>query len=783
MEGDAQSNIKGLAYSCFIPIMLLIISFYVFGIDAFRDLNLENQAANNLFIYINSHLKIFDSQILYKFLIVILSVPSFAFGFNKPVECYKIRNTIILLIAGLTLLFVHAFGWVYIITSMVGFICFSISLIRINTGEKIKDNDDPFNYIEESFPQEERLIQNKYSVNIPMFFYIKNKKGKLEKRNGWINIINIFKGTLVSGGPGSGKTYGIIEPYTQQLIFKGFAAAIYDFKFPTLTKKVYNYFLEAKKSGIYRQINPEITPRFYVINFDNPAISHRCNPISPSLLKDDADALNVAINVMLALNPEWRRNPDFFANSAMNIFAAILLFLRNHEGGKYCTFPHAVELLSVELDRLIPILLSKKYLENITRPFESAFKNNAFEQVMGQTASAQIPLSRLSSENVYYVSSGNDFELDINDPLEPKIVCIGNNTQKVEAYATPLSLYFYEIIQQVNQQNKWKCTIVVDEFPTVFLGKIDWALNTARSNYVAILLGFQDSVQAQRDYGEAQAKVILSTPGNIISGHLMGESADAISKLFGKKIQYRNSNSISESGVSFSLNQQLEDMFPPSKIANLSQGQMIGKVSDNFDQKIKYKLFNCTIDTDKIKIDESNFVDLPIFTHFSKSSAPDIYIKEWWNDYSQHFLNPDVDYMMQVIMDKANDDNVYTYSLNDFDFDPLKFSPKTQDIFQYKFNRSSLETIDISLIDKFLKYMIGKLTGIGFLASIGPEGKYYVTIWMRSIIRQHYYQIKKDIVDMVDQIELDLLSNPECLKFYRIEYLQKLQKQYEQENQ
>lgn len=780
MDGDSSGKIRSLAFSSIISISLFIISIYIYGIEVFRYLHIENYAANQVFIAINSKIKIFDSQLLYKLLILILHTPPLLFGINKPMKQYSAWVSWCFLSFGLCLFLIRTSGWAYILLSTIGFMTYSIALIRFNFGEKVNETDDCFNDIEESFPQSERKIVNKYSVNLPMHYYLKNRKGILEKRNGWLSFVNVFRGSIIAGTAGSGKTFCIIEPYMDQLIHKGFATVVYDFKFPTLARKAYNYFLKAQSEGAYKNINAEVTPKFYVINFDNPAFSNRCNPINPTLLRDDADALNIAINVMLALNPAWRKEMDFFANSAMNIFSAILLFLRNYEGGKYCTFAHAVELLSVELDRLIPILLSRKELQNITKPFESAFRNNAMEQIMGQIASAQIPLARIATENVYYTCTGNDFELDPNDPLEPKIIAIGNNTQKVEAYATPLSLYFYQIIQQVNQQNKWPSTLIIDEFATIFLNNIDRLINTGRSNKVAILLGYQDNSQLFLNYGEAQAKVILNSCGNFLSGQVQGETADFLSKFFGKKIQKRNSQSISDNSVSFSVNDQMEEMFPANKLANLSQGQLVGKISDNFDQKIKEKLFNCEIDTDKIKTPEADFIDLPLMNHFDKKDAPQQYIDEWKKEYCLRFQNKDVEHIISTVMAKADDQNIYEYHLQDFDF-KTNLSAESLNILKQKFNVTDPATIDGIIFEKFVQYILGKLTTLGFITTFGPKDKYYVTIWMRAIIREHYYRIKQEVEDLVEKTEQELLMDPECLKYFRVEYLQRLQKKYEQQ--
>lgn len=780
MDSNTPAKIHSLAYASIVSVFLYIISIYVYGIDAIRWCGWESQELNSVCIAINTRIPIFSNQLLYKLLILLLLTPSLTFGINKPLKKYNHKYTIILLIIGTILFLMKSFGGWYILLTTLGFLSISIGLIRIDFGEQVKDNEDIFNDIEEAFPQEEIKRENPYSVNLPMYYYLKNHKNKLEKRNGFINIINVFGGTLVMGTAGSGKTFAVIEPFMQQLISKGFAAAIYDFKYPTLSKKVYNYFLHAYKEGVYSTINHDVTPHFYSLNFDNPAYSHRANPISPSLLREDVDAINVAINVMCALVPQWRKEADFFANSAMNIFAAILLYLRGVEGGRFCTFAHAVEFLSIELDKLIPILLSKKQLQNITKPFENAFKTGAVDQIQGQIASAQIPLARLATENVYFICTGDDFELDVNDPQEPKIVTVGNNTLKVEAYATPLSLYFYQIIQQVNQQNKWPSFLSIDEFPTIYLSSIDRTINTARSNKVAVLLGYQDNTQLYRDYGEAQAKVIINSPGNFFAGQVQGETAEMLSKFFGKKIQQRKSHSLSETSISQSVNEQLEEIFPPNKISNLSQGAIIGKIADNFDQRVKEKLFSCTIDTNKIKVDESNFVELPIVTRFPKDTVPEDYLKEFMLDYSSRFTNPDVDHIMQIIMQKSDQDNLYKLNTSDFNLTEDNISPQTRNVIFQKFGSNKIESKEIK---QFIFYVIGKLLSIGFITESGHKETYYVAIWMRAHIRQHYYQIKKDIVDLVERTEQELLADPECLKYFRTEYLQRLRNQYDEEEE
>ncbi|MCC4229063.1 conjugal transfer protein MobC [Zunongwangia profunda] len=465
------------------------------------------------------------------------------------------------------------------------------------------NNKDIFNKENETFPQEERLLKNEYSINLPAQYQLKDKQ-----RKSWVNIINPFRAIMVLGTPGSGKSYFVIRHVITQHIRKGFTMFVYDFKFDDLSKIAYNTWLKNQ----HRYAKP---PAFYVINFDDLTRSHRCNPLEPSAMTDITDAAESARTILMGLNREWfKRQGDFFVESPINFLTAIIWYLKKYKDGEFCTLPHVIELMQVDYDSLFTLLRTEKEIEVLINPFVNAYLNDVMEQLEGQIASAKVAMARLSSPQLYYVLSGNDFNLDINNPDDPKIVCMGNNPQKIQIYGAVLSLYVNRLIKLVNKKGKLKSSLIFDEFPTIYLNNMDSLIATARSNKVSTCLGIQDFSQLRKDYGREQADVIMNIIGNIVSGQVTGDTAKQLSERFGKIMQDRESYSINSGDTSISRSKQLEVAIPPSKISGLSSGEFVGMVADNPDCKIDLKAFHCEIinDHDSLKREEQNYQDIEV---------------------------------------------------------------------------------------------------------------------------------------------------------------------------
>lgn len=481
--------------------------------------------------------------------------------------------------------------------------------------------DDVFNLENESFMQEPKLMVNYYSVNLPTRFWYKKKQWK-----GWINIVNPFRASMVLGTPSSGKSYGIVNNYIKQQIEKGFSAYIYDFKYPDLSTIAYNHLLNNREG--YAKV-----PTFYVINFDDPSRSHRCNPINPSFMEDISDAYESAYTIMLNHNKSWvQKQGDFFVESPIILFAAIIWYLRIYQDGKYCTFPHAIEFLNKRYEDIFPILTSYPELENYLSPFMDAWLGGAMEQLQAQIASAKIPLSRMISPQLYWVMSGDEFTLDINNPDDPKILCVGNYPDRQNIYGAALGLYNSRIVKLINKKGQLKSSVIIDELPTIYFKGLDNLIATARSNKVAVLLGFQDFSQLKRDDGDKEATV-----GNIFSGQVVGDTAKTLSDRFRKVLQKRQSMTINRNDKSTSISTQMDSLIPPSKISNLTQGLFVGAVADNFDERIEQKIFHCEIvvDNERVAAETKAYRKIPVITNFVDENGVDRMKEQIKSNYDQ----------------------------------------------------------------------------------------------------------------------------------------------------
>ena len=620
-----------------VSIFLLVVHVYVYCYPSITAWHLNLEVIDRILVNFNNTTGIFNCILWSKLLAVLLLAVSCLGTHGVKGEKITWPKIYAVLVAGCALFFLN--WWLlklplphmantafYIFTLTAGYLALLMSGLWMSRIYRHNLMEDVFNMENESFMQETRLMENEYSVNLPTRFYYKKRWN-----NGFVNIVNIFRACMVIGTPGSGKSYAIVNSYIRQLIAKGFAIYIYDYKFDDLSTIAYNSLL--KNMDKY-----EIKPRFYVINFDDPRRSHRCNPINPEFMTDISDAYEASYTIMLNLNRTWiEKQGDFFVESPIILLAAIIWYLKIYKNGIYCTFPHAVELLNKPYSDLFTILTSYPELENYLSPFMDAWKGNAQDQLQGQIASAKIPLTRMISPQLYWVMTGNDFSLDINNPKEPKLLCVGNNPDRQNIYSAALGLYNSRIVKLINKKKQLKCAVIIDELPTIYFRGLDNLIATARSNKVGVLLGFQDFSQLTRDYGEKESKVIQNTVGNIFSGQVVGETAKTLSERFGKVLQQRQSVSINRQDVSTSINTQLDSLIPASKIANLSQGTFVGAVADNFDERIEQKIFHAEIVVDhtKISAEEKAYQKIPVINDFKDRNGNDIMMQQIQRNYDQ----------------------------------------------------------------------------------------------------------------------------------------------------
>ena len=515
----------------------------------------------------------------------------------------------------------------YIIVTLVG------TLFLIKSGQHLsrllfaQPENDIFNESNEEFPQNEAFVSNEFSIHFKTTYHYRGKW-----REGLVNIVNPFRSTMVLGVPGSGKSYAILIPALWQSIYKGYTAYVYDFKFPDLTEEAYNAYLKTLRENKFawgKKANGEpIIPKFYVINFDDIEYSHRCNPLLPELMTDVMDAYESAQTIMLNLNRTWaQKQGEFFPESAINFLTSVIWYLRTvsmkyrelyeqekqkNEGeqspklledfkrlGQICTFPHTLEFTNRRYDETFQIMEQYPEVEIYVRPFIDAKAGGAMEQLEGQISSVRIPMARLSSPTLYWVMTGNDFSLDINNPNDPKILCTGNNPERVSVYGTAFSLYTSRMMKLVNKKGKLKSALFWDELPTMFIKGIDMLIATARSNKVATWLGIQDFEQLVRDCGEREAKVIINIIGNLFSGTVVFETAEKLSRRFGRTNQEKESITYSKNDTTINVSTQQADVIPSSKISTLKQGEFVGQFVDNFGEEFDLKTFKAFVSVEK----------------------------------------------------------------------------------------------------------------------------------------------------------------------------------------
>jgi len=607
---DTQGLRKIIDFSRLISIFILAIHFYLTCYGAFRHWGLTADITDRILANLTK-ISWFNGLLKPKFAAFLFLTVSLIGAKGKKDEKINRQSIIAYLGTGLLIysiaflvLYLHtSYGIIsgmYIGLTVIGYLLVLTGGTRLSRLLTLNLNKDVFNTENETFPQEERLLENEHSINLPTKYKL---KGKI--RDGWINCVNPYRSILVSGSAGAGKTYFVIRHIIDQHLRKGFSMFLYDFKFDDLTKMAYNKLLKY-------QVNYEIKPKFFVIDLENP--KHRCNPIDPQDMTDITDATEASRTIMLGLNKEWlKKSGDFFVESPINFLTAVIWYLRKYQDGKYCTLPHVIELMMTEYDHLFAILETEPEIRVLINPFISAWQQGAKAQLEGQIASAKIGLARLSSPQLYYVLSGNDFTLDINDPKAPKIVCMGNNPQKIETYGAVLSLYVSRLLKLVNKKNRLKSSLIFDEFPTLVATGIISTISTGRSNLVSCTMGIQSIEQVKKEYGAEFSEIISGISGNIISGQVTGNSAKKLSETFGKIMQDRESVSINSSDTSISKSTQMESAIPASKIATLSSGEFVGIVADSPNEKISLKMFHGEIQNnhEAIAQEEAAYVALP----------------------------------------------------------------------------------------------------------------------------------------------------------------------------
>lgn len=636
----------------------------------------------------------------------------------------------------------------YALCSVVGTMLVHQGMDGIAKYYNNKVGEDRFNFENESFQQSEALVANDYSVNIPMIYYWKRRMHR-----GWINIINPFRGTIVLGTPGSGKSFGVIDPFIRQHAAKGFAMMVYDFKYPTLAKTLFYQFCKNRKAGKL--------PKgcgFRTINFTDVEYSDRINPIQRKYIPDLAAASETAATLLASLNKgggEKKGGSEaFFTNSAENFLAAIIYFFVNfhpvgfkdgrklrrfilHEGkkleivirnwddfnaidkdgnvvldfvdekgndvstdedrmfvdlngysykdrtgklvridrcwyedrdgnevepdtitGEYSDMPHVLSFLGRPYDQVFNILMQDDKIASLMAPFKSAYENKANDQLEGMVGTLRVNAARLVSPEAYWVFTGDDFDLKISDREHPSYLVIANDPEKEQVIGSLNALVLNRLITRVNSKGNIPVSIIVDELPTLYFHKIDRLIGTARSNKVAVTLGFQELPQLEADYGKVGMQKIITTCGNIFMGAARNKETLewAQNDVFGKAKQTSRSISINDQKVSTTISEKMDYLVPAAKIADMATGWLAGQAArdftatdermlDRFDieqsEEFKTTKYFCKthFDMKKIKDEEKHYVPLPKIYEFKNDREKEILLNRNFKRVNQEVEN------------------------------------------------------------------------------------------------------------------------------------------------
>lgn len=502
----------------------------------------------------------------------------------------------------------------YIVSSIFGAVFIHSAFDNLSKLVKGGIMKDKFNYENESFQQTRKKVETPISVNLPMIYYYKKKL-----RKGWVNIVNPLRGTLVLGVPGSGKTFSIIIPYIKQLMGKGFTALIYDFKYPDLGAIAYHHYKLNKKNKVYGKNH-----KFHVINVSDVERSRRVNPLHPKYLQtlDDCNATAEALVQSLQKTDKSSGADQFFTQSSINFLSAVLYFFSKYENGKYSTLAHVLAFLNLGYEDIFDALLTMEELESILSPFQSAYKNKAFDQLEGQIGTLKINLSKLNSKESAWIFSGDDVELKISDKKNPSVLVLASSPAKQSTTSALNSLILNRITVLVNEKGNMPTLIAADEAPTFYIHRIENLISTARSNKVAVLLGIQELPQLVELYSKLKADTIQSVIGNVVSGAVRKkETLDWLEKMFGKVTQISRGVSIDRNKTNISMNERLDFLIPASKISNLDEGEIVAQVAskkEKKDEKDKVNSYNCKINVNikEIAAEEKLYKEIPKYYNF-----------------------------------------------------------------------------------------------------------------------------------------------------------------------
>ena len=481
--------------------------------------------------------------------------------------------------------FLSGVMWVGILTIIYSFSAsFLVQMTRTTLGVEFSVILGTFPLFIAIFLISKDIYKAKKTPKEPLIKQFSKKEDKdslnFKTSAGVINLANPFRGIYIQGGAGSGKSASIFEPIIKQIAEQEYTGILYDFKSPELTEKVRASYLDS-------------IVEFRNIDFKNAHQSDRINPISPNYLSKSVIALEYSQTLVNNLIPESIKKADFWSNTTKMILSGVIWWLKE-EHPKYCTIPHAISLLLHTDTKTLLEEVSKNYeAGGMVATLRQSFEKEAGNQTAGILSTIQTAIAQLNSKDVFWILSGNDVDLNLNNPQKPTFLCLGNDSTLPQVYAPVISLIISVAMRQMNKPNQQKSVVLLDEAPTIYIPNIEQIPATARSNKIATIFGVQDFSQLADNYGQDKAQIILANLGNQFFGRVTnGKTAEMVQKLFSKEDRtFINKNTGTGTGgtiIHTQSNQnrgksetiQERDRVKVSELINLDPGEFYGIIAE-----------------------------------------------------------------------------------------------------------------------------------------------------------------------------------------------------------
>ncbi|OJW72951.1 type IV secretory system conjugative DNA transfer family protein [Spirosoma sp. 48-14] len=456
-------------------------------------------------------------------------------------------------------------------------------------------------------------------------------------------LTNPYRGVLVIGGAGSGKSASIIEPIIIQSVQQGFAGILYDFKFPSLAK-VAKYAADTYKSSV----------KLYYVDLENLSRSHRVNPLQPELMRTQSYADEYSKCILNNLKPESIQKSDYWTDEASSYLTAVIWFLRE-EYPQYCTLPHVVSLVLEDTIKVVELLSTNAETRGTVASLRGAIERNAEAQVAGIDSTLKTALRKINTKEIAWVLSGDDFSLNINDPLDPKFVTLGNYDGLRGVFGPVLALIATVALKQMNQPGKQKSVIILDEAPTIYIPGLEHIPATARSNKVATVYAAQDLSQIENAYGRLRKDTLVANLSNQFWGRVgLVSTAQYVAELWGKHEVIKTTHSVGKSSNGVTIFSQAS--YSKSKSESLHEQQRI-QINDVTELK-EGEFFGQLVESDyssfKARFQVQQLGDVPDILPFQNVTNEEL---------KENFLRIQLD--VQSILDKDKPSEV-TIEKDDF---------------------------------------------------------------------------------------------------------------------